>query len=88
MLRRIPLFECKSIYLTGEELAVYSVAITWPFVMSEAIAVELIEVKVFWVVESDNCLTRSKLCRGELRSSIYREVPTHRRWVFPAPLIT
>ncbi len=29
--------------------------------LSEDIAVELIEWKVFWVVESDNCLARSKL---------------------------
>ncbi len=32
--------------------------------------------KMFWEVENDNCLTRSKLCRGELGSSIYREIPT------------
>ncbi len=51
------------------------------------IAVELIEVKLFWVVESDNCLTRSKLYGGELRSSIY--IGKYPPPVgFPAPLIT
>ncbi len=42
---------------------------------SHSIAVELIEWKLFWVAESENCLTRSKLYRRELGSSSYREKP-------------
>ncbi len=43
--------------------------------------------KMFWVVESENCLIRSKLCRGELRSFIYiGKYPPEVG--FPTPLIT
>ncbi len=38
--------------------------------------VELTECKYYGIVESDHCLTRSKLYRTQVQSSIYRKEPT------------